>query len=257
MLTVREHIDNFWQTGKVPNPLWVHALDVLKHVLKGDSRDTMLKDDDPCESYLKELQSFLDGKPKEVDSFLDAKHNAFVQERKWRRFDSECGDLSVERHLDGELRPFDDYRKKFVDKPAVTLVMDISVPHQDRSGSSIAERHKKIYSFACQANKEGRPCRVIGAEMRQHPEEAIEKLRTLTVLKDYDDPIFPAIWAALENNRLANSYANVTADYFLGTKAAGNGTYRAYDISEDIHDEIILIEPVTWVTKGKGKGGYL
>jgi len=257
MLTVQELFEYFAETGKVPNPLWLHALDVLKHVLKGDHRKTLFQDDSPCETYLNELRSYLDGKPKEVDSFLDAKHNAFVQERRWRRFDSESGDLIIERHLDGERRPFDDYRKKYVDKPALTLVMDVSVPWENRGGSQIAERHKQIYNFACLANKEGRPCRVVGAERRKHPERAIEDLRTLTVLKDYDDPIFPAIWAAFENNRLANSYANVTADYLIGTEAAGNGKYQSYDVSQDIFDEIIPIEPKTWVYDGRSqtKGG--
>jgi hypothetical protein len=253
MLTVREHIDSFRATGKVSNPLWVHALDVLRHVLRGDHLDTLYKDDRPSSSFLRELQSYLDGKPKEVDCFLEAKHNVFIQERRWRRFDSECGDLSVERYLDGELRPFDDYRKKFVDKPAITLVMDISVPHSERDGKEIAERHRQIYNYACLANKEGRPCRVIGAERRKHPEDAIEDLRTLTILKDYDDPIFPAIWAAFEDNRLANSYANATADYFLGSCAHGNGTYQHYDISEDILEETITILPTTWVTDSRRK----
>ena len=253
MLTVQELFEHFSATGKVPNPHWLYALDVLKHVLKGDYTNTLFKDDSPCDSYLRELQSFLDGKAKEVDSFLEAKHNAFVQERRWRRFDSESGDLIIERYLDGEHRPFDDYRKKFVDKPALTLVMDISVPWENRSGDQISQRHKQIYGFACQANKEGRPCRVVGAERRLHPEHEIEDLRTLTILKDYDDPIFPAIWAAFENNRLTNSYANVTADYLLGTSAAGNGRYQQYDVSQDISDEIIPIEPRTWVYDGRSQ----
>src|SRR5512138_2367226 len=109
MLTCREHLEDFRATGKFPNPMWVHALDVLAHVLKGDVQDTFYKDTNPNKEYLKELQSYLDGKPKEVDKFLEEKHNAFVQERRWRRFDSEHGDLSVDRYLDGEPRPFDDY----------------------------------------------------------------------------------------------------------------------------------------------------
>jgi hypothetical protein len=253
MLTCREHVDQFNKTKVLPDPLWIHALDVLKHVLKGEVQDTFFKDNCPSSGFLDELRSHLDGKPKEVDSFLEAKHNAFIQERRWRRVDSEHGDLSVERFIDGEPRPCDDYRKKYVDKPAITIVMDMTVPYSEREGSSLSIRHKTIYKYACEANKQGRPCRVIAAECADLSEK--ERHKTFVVLKDYDDPIFPSIWAAFESNRLANSFINSYMDYFIGTTHSGNGTCRSLDLQEvrETLGNTILVKPTTWITDPKGE----
>jgi hypothetical protein len=245
MNSCEEHLIEYERTKVFPNPLWTHALDVLKHVLKGDHKATFFKHNGSERHFLEELQSYLDGKPKEVDSFLEAKHNAFVQERRWKRFDSECGDLSVNRLLDGEPRPFDDYRKTFVPKPAITIIMDMTVPYGERDGKSVAQRHEQIYKYACEANKEGRPCRVIAAEKCDITEAAGHK--SFIILKDFDDPIFPSIWAAFENNRLANSFINAYMDYFIGTHHYGNGTCMSYDLAEDFDENAILVNPSTWI----------
>lgn len=251
MNTPEEHLEEFRRTGAFPNPLWTHALDVLKHVLKGEIESTFFKNRFPADYHLDELQAYLDGRPKEVDSFLEARHNVFVQERKWRRFDSECGDLSTDRYLDGEPRPFDDYRKTFVPKPAVSIIMDMTVPHSEREGTSIKKRHEQIYKYACEANKEGRPCRVVGVEKCDLSECSDHK--SFIILKDYDDPIFPSIWAAFENNAMANSFLNAYMDYFIGTHHSGNGSCRNYDIAEDFDENAILIDPTTWARDSRAE----
>lgn len=241
MLTPREHIEQYRRTKKYPSPLWCHALDVLKHVLKGDVNDTFFKDQGDLDKYLKELSSHLDNKPKEVDSFLEERHNAFTVERKWKRMDSEYGDLVIERHLDGDIRPFDDYRKRYVAKPAVTLVLDMSIPWVERSMDHMSKRHQTVYHHAIEANREGRPCRVVAA-CNQSIDEC-EKQKWLFVLKDFDDPIFPSIWAAFEHNRLCNSFINATQDYFIGTRSGCNGSHQMYNLAEDLEGDVIVIEP--------------
>lgn len=255
MFTCAEHFDNYHKTKALALPMWVHALDVLKYILRGDISKTIFGDQRPEKEFLAELQTHLDGKPKEVENFIEARHNDFVQERRWRRFDSEHGDLSVDRYLDGERRPCDDYRKKFVDKPAVTLIMDASVPYRDRPLSDMDKRHKQIYSYACEANKEGRPCRVLAVNNCGISELSSKMMRTYFVLKDFDDPIFPSIWAAFETNQMTNSFINAYMDYFIGTSDSGNGRVESFDLSQDrqMLGETILIGPATYVTDREAK----
>ena len=245
MMTPAELIAHHKETGEYPSPLWCHALDVLAHVLKGDWRQTFFRHDGPNREYLDELRDHLDYKPKEVDSFLETRHNDFATERKWRRFDSEFGDLVVDRYLDGDRYPFDDFRKLTLPKPAVTIVLDMSIPWSERRSSAMTERHKLVYKFASDSNREGRPCRVIAAANQYINECPVQKW--LFVLKDFEDPLFPSIWAAFETNSLTNSFINATQDYFIGTRHGGNGSHKAYNLAEDLDGDVILVEPYSRV----------
>jgi hypothetical protein len=245
MYTPEEHIQEYKRTRQFPVVLWCHALDVLKHCLTGDTNNTFFRDPHASDHNLAALSRRLDGLPKESESLMEARFNCETQERKWRRFDCEYGDLVTERLLDGDERPFDDYRKVNIPKPATTLIIDMSVNSCDRGGNQMAERHKQVYNYAVKANQEGRACRVV-AVAKINQSENTEKLAF--VLKDYDDPIFPAIWAALESNASTNDFLNVVQDYFIGTKSAGNGSCVSYNVFEDFSDsEVILIEPHSYV----------
>jgi len=249
MLTPAEHIAEYRRTGKFPKLLWCHCLDVLKYCLEGDVNPerTFFKDNIYSQgSYIQRLSESLEGKSMEEEEFFKARENTLCPEKKWRRFDCEFGDLVIERYLDGDERPFDDYRKAYVWKPALTLIFDMSANSCDRAGHEMEERHKFVYQQALQANREGRPCRVVAVTRIAIPE--VKSERMAFVLKDYDDPIFPAVWAPFEKNSNTNDFLNVVQDYFIGTRDSGNGSCTSYNVAEDFADgEVILVEPYTYV----------
>lgn len=83
------------------------------------------------------------------------------------------------------------------------------------------ERHRKVYSIAAECESQNIPCRVIAIGHN----EIDEGIFTLfAVVKDYYDPIFPAIWSTFMNNYVTNKYVNNFMDFFIGTHSAGNGS---------------------------------
>lgn len=249
-MTPEEHVAEFKRTKKMPHQLWCHCLDVMKYCLVGDKNKARTfyggVADDSSDRHLVALSRGLDGKPKELNEFLSASENSLVPVKMWRRFDAEYGDLIIERYLDGDERPFDDHRKVFVPKPALTLIFDMSANSCDRGGKEMAERHEFVYKHAVQANRDGRPCRVV-AVTRIEMSEGEE--RFAFILKDYDDPIFPAIWAPFETNGNTNNFLNVVQDFFIGTRDWGNGRCVGYNVAEDFEGdgEVILVKPHTYV----------
>lgn len=249
MVTAEEYI-------KRPTPLiWMHALDILRHVLKGDTEQTAFKDNiSPNRTCLQELRKDLEEHLKYDPGFDElVERTNFRAKRRVPMWD-DSGDLEVGAYIDREELCFTDYPK--VDRPdtnGITITFDMFVAWKDRDGDYMIERHRKAYELAVQAEAEGVPCRVIGVVTSKIPEFS-ETCRCFAVIKDFNDPIFPGIWGALKTNRTTNNFINTIADFLVGTRQCGNWyptpTFMEREFAED---EVIVLAPATNLVPGKFK----
>ena len=236
MLTAEEYAE------LKPDLLWIHGIEALGHCLKKDHTLSAYKDNSPITRTWEDLVHKL-SKHMTPDGFADAVDEGFRKEYKVLHHDSRCGELDIDRYLDREDRCFTEYYKENLDKPAITIVLDGSVAAYERSSDYMVSRHQRVYEIALEAEAQNKPCRVIAAMCNIIPE--IESgIKILMVIKDYKDPIFPAIWGAFKDNETTNDWANVYMDYIVGTRTSGNGMPMSINIDEYIFgDDIIVIEP--------------
>jgi len=244
MVTPEEYIEEKYTV------IWLHAIDAMKHILKGDYKQSAYKT--PCRdhSHLNNLREEIEQHkdPLDYDAIFE---ESFKPDRKAIPFDSNTGDLDIDRYLNLNPLCFDDYRKERTRKAALTLALDIAISYRERRLSDMEERHREIYAIACEAEAENRPCRVVACAGTRIP-ELNKPLKIYCVIKDYQDPIFPGIWAAFKTNATTNDFMNCLMDYLVGTKADGNGTVTDLFIEEDIPaDEIILIKAKRIITGEK------
>lgn len=230
-----------------PQVAWIHALDVLKHVLKGDHTETAYKDDDPSEKFFRELTKEMQKHSKVADdAFLEIQDECYMPVKKYKAFASDCdGEFDVDSFLDNDERCFREDLKVRSRKPALTLVFDMGIPYGERDGKEMEERHQIIYRMTMEAMSEGRPIRVIAASVCRIDEFYTNPFRLYMIVKDFSDPIFPGIWGALKNNKCTNSLANVIYDYLVGTHTSSNGYPEYWNAAKDLDegDEVIVVRP--------------
>lgn len=244
MLTCEEYLDIF--PDKPPEEIHVHGLDLLNHILQADQQQSWYKSNSPVKRHLLDLMEELEqhAEHDELDQVLE---DNLTQKDKWTRFDSEEGDIDVERFLeasgDHEHLVFDDYKKQKKPKTAMTLVMDCAIPYVERSLPDMAKRHKEVYTLAVQAYMEGRPCRVIAVFKVKYTEDERARVIFITI-KDFSEPIFSGMWGAFTSNKSTNCLLNGIMDYFIGTHDYGNGSPRDCAITKFIpREECELIDP--------------
>lgn len=243
MLSCKEYLDLF--PDKPPEEIHIHGLDLLNHTLQGDTDQTWYKHKKGEKHLLYELQTELEAHndPDDLDQVL---LDNLTKKDKWIRFDSDEGDLDVERFLENtenDVLIFDSYHKTKKPNPAITLILDCAISAMERGLGDMAIRHKKIYTLAVQAFQEGRPCRIIALWSVKYLEESTNRKLFITI-KDFNDPIFSGIWGAFKTNKSTNSFLNVIMDYFIGTHDKGNGTPKAVCVTNYIpREEYTLIDP--------------
>ena len=183
--------------------------------------------------------------PDELNKVLE---DNLTKKDKWVRYDSTEGDLDVERFLSedktGAIGPvFDDYQKTKRPKPAMTIIMDVAIPHRERSLPDMTKRHKEVFTIATQAFMEGRPCRIIALWSVDYDDVAMARKFFITI-KDFNEPIFSGIWGAFKNNKSTNNFLNVMMDYFVGAYDYCNGRPSTLHVSEYMMEqEYTLIDP--------------
>lgn len=225
---------------------WIHSVDLLKHVLVGDRQNTMFNANtcSDANTCLNELRSELENHRKK-DNFANIMESSYIKKKKRvKEVFCEEGELDVDRYLDNSPTPFVYYPYKKYYYPQETIVMDATIPHAHRGQNYMEERHEEIYKIACTSESEGRPCRVIAVDATKIPEFKDKPIIIFNVIKDFEDPIFPAIWGALKTNKSTNSLGVVIAAFFFGTKAPNCG--RVVDIFIDDYiprKELTLIKP--------------
>jgi hypothetical protein len=220
MLTVDELLDyGIPENGEI----WLHCLDVVDHILKGDVNQTLFRDQSPAMDLYNDWKDALSNHPDFDESFDEIIDNAYEMKKKWQRYDDESGDFQLDSFLGGEELMFDSYDKVLGEKPAVSVIYDGMVPCGWRNSTYMEDRHKDVYKIAAQCESDRRPCRVVMVWQHTIP-EFNKPLKVFWVVKDYTDPIFPAIWACFQNNRIANYTWNAFHDFVTGTNHYGNAT---------------------------------
>lgn len=175
---------------------------------------------------------------------LNAELDTFERRRRHREKDSDSGNLDVDRYLNGDPRPFVDVFSEPLPKPAKTLLIDMSIMSGERGGDDMRRRHKYIYREAVKAEQEGTPLRVIAAFANGIDERNGNSIKTYVIIKDYQDPIFPEIWACFKTNASTNSTYNLISFTCQGTESYSNGHAAILNASNDFpeDEEIILID---------------
>jgi len=236
MITPEEYIQ------QKPKKFFMHILDLCPHILKGDYKLTAYQDDDPSLEAFEDFRRAMSEKVN-LDNLTEVYEETYRRSWKWNTVKSDGGDLVVEDYIAREELCFEEWVKEEDRKPALTILMDASIPACERSGTSLKRRHEKIYRITAESESEGRPCRVIACFGVDIPEIKGDMMTAYFVIKDYDDPIFSGIWGALKNNRAGNDFANVVMDFLVGTAAVGNGVPDTIYIGDDFEeDEVIIVE---------------
>jgi hypothetical protein len=237
MLTPQEYIE------RNPPVAWLHGLDVLEWVLRGDTKATIYKHHDPQPGCLSDLRREIETHPAEPGSFDEILEDVFHRASRSREIPSEIGDLDIDRYLGGDPKCFDEVIRERFERPALTIVLDMCIPWRERDDPDMAPRHRKVYALALKAEAEGRPCRVVSVGAEKVPESQ-ETIRFYVVIKDYNEPIYPGLWGGLKTNRSANDFLNCIMDYLHGTRDRANGTVCEWNVREDLpeDEEVIVID---------------
>lgn len=226
-----------------PSVMWIHGLDALEHVLKGDIEMSAFKHKSPSTGMLRELRRAMENNDYDYDSYNKALESQDIHDDVWKELPSDMGDLDIDSYLDREEYIFEEPYKRKELKPAMNILFEFAINYHERQGEEVQRRHEKIYPMVLKAQAEGVPTRVIAVCPIQIG-EMTEMLRIYVVIKDWEDPIFPGIWGALRNNSTANAFLNTIMDYIVGTHDGGNGRCIPYNITEDMpeDDDVVLIE---------------
>jgi len=237
VITCREYVESK-DDMKV---IWVHALDCLDWCLKGDYRKTRYKDPDPSTERLEGLRRDMEKHSKVAAHLSDDYDDALRKRPKVKAIRADSGEFDVELYIEGSRFPYYEYEKILIEKPVVSIVMDMSIPWGERNSDEMKRRHRKIYKIAAECEAESQPCRIIAAMATDVTEG---KIYNFLVVKDYNEPMFEGVWGGLQSNKSANDFGNVIMDYLVGTHASGNGRPSQIKISEFIDPaEVVLVDP--------------
>jgi len=227
MLTAEEYI------RLKPKVLFIHNLDLLEHILKADPKQTAYKG--KTEPYWKAHNIFVE----EIEKVAPKGQFRKIEEGFNRRSTtveivSDQGSLNIDRYIGGDDLCFDEPVKRLKPKLSRTIIFDFGKNEHENAGSDCADRYQKVYEQTIRCEEEGTPCRVIAGAQHSFSEGT---LKLYVVIKNYTDPIFPAIWACMKTNRAAWALNNQVADFLTGTKDSGNGRSVELVIGKDIPDD--------------------
>ena len=242
MLTPAEYLRRF---DAPPRTIWVHGLELLAHILRGDATQTFYRDPDHERRYLLELQEAMEAScAPQNDQLNRVMEGGLRRHRRWRRFDDYTGDLDVGRYISwrpgDDPRLFNNYENCRRLLPSMNILLDMAIPYVERGLGEMAQRHQEVYELALQAANENRPCRVVAC-WSVKIRELREPLNLFVVVKDFGDPLFGGIWGALRTNATTNSLLNAIMDYFIGTSSGGNGHSTTLTASEHFTDGEVRI----------------
>lgn len=234
--------------------VWVYLEDMLQLVLESKAEESIYKNNRPEERLLEALRSKYENALKDPlpkgNHFDETFEDHYIPQIRHREVYSDMGEIDIDRYLEKHPKMFSEVITIEHERRAKTVIFEMGVNWNERYREDVAERFKKIYALASQAEGNGEPLRVIAAfghNIRELDPIAPNApyFRFFMVIKDYDDPIFPGIWGILRNNTSANYFINGIADFWEGTHEIVNGRVVKFSISaKDFpEDEIIVIDP--------------
>jgi hypothetical protein len=224
--------------GDSPREIWVHALDLLEHVLKMDTDNSFYKTPicgtkkgsvNGGQTYLEHLDEAMQTPPPPDPEFENIMQDCFRKKKKYKLRQSKRGQrFNVGGYIsmkagDKDARPFKKYYKDHKRETAKTLVFEMCTPYIDRDKDYQRDRHKIIYSVALACEAKNIPCRVVGYLGTDTGRKDEGEYRFFVVIKDYNEKIYPGIWGALQSCATSNSFENSIMNYFVATKATNNG----------------------------------
>lgn len=229
------------------NILWAHGLDVLSHVLQGMGAKTLWdKTDDELKEIMVDrhvnlLSEMMKNPPKYDKKFNRIIENTVRPVKKYRPIRTDQGgEFDVELWLerggfenDGRKDFYlEDIRQVRNDQGLpITVIIDGSIPYTERDKPEIMrERHDEAYNIALKSESEGRPCRVIAVGNTEYKETEKNQIFSI-IIKDYDDPIFPGIWGAFQDSKVANALGCALGAFIYGTVDSGMG--RVLSMTEE------------------------
>lgn len=256
LLTPDQWIDNPVQD------FWVHGLALVSHILQGRKARRAWNGayKDNTDLYMSEMVRAMEEHSKKDEGFNEVVEGCyrrkprFIQRRGLEGdFDTDLwlarGGLTLEPGAPNDFF-FEDVKVPRDDASTLTIVIDASIPYADRGTPHMAARHKQAYNLALKAEGEGRPCRVIAFSKLGFAER--QDVRVITIVKDFDDPVFPGIWGIFSGSTEANAAINVYSNALFGTRSRGNAMIRfieAQEIREQYFpgEEVVFAKPTTFI----------
>lgn len=237
MITAKEYIK------EKPTTIWIHGLEMLEHVLRGDVSQTAYGDQSPSEQHLPALRKELEEHKEVNGGYQEALEEHYLPNRKRVRVESKHGAFKVNAYLNGGKKEcFTRRKREITHKKGITLCMDVGISAGERSGTRMVERHRKIYGLAAKYAAENRPCRVVACCKILYWGAEVKELRLYIVIKNYDEPMYPGIWGAFKTNASTNTLLNVISDYLIGTRDSSHGSPGRLNVAEDMdYDEAQII----------------
>jgi hypothetical protein len=241
MLTVQEYIQRYRGSDKpdFKGPIWLDAMDMMQHILKF-KEDTIWpnRKEGTKETTKDELRDGIGTGQDQAEKCQEAFENSYKGKLKVRpeMHDTE-GDIDVQAYLNGDRKLFERFVKVEVEqKTAVSIFINFAVNYGDRGGRHVERAYHKVYDIAAQAESEHLPCRVIGVFAAcsgdyQGTGRTATPLITFVVLKDFDSPIYPSIWAGIKNNAIANTLCRAVQTEVVGCRDSALGVTPRQSIS--------------------------
>ncbi len=224
MLTPAEYL----QDKELPanRQFWLAGQDIIAHCLRKDKGQSFFGS--VCDSthrHFDEWTEAMQDRAQDDDNFAEIYENAYQPKRRYHCKQSDQGLFDVDAYIEQEDQLFIERFKEFDQGQSISVLMDLAIPWSERNDPCMVQRHQKVYDLIAQCDSEDQPLQIIACLEIKIP-EASKNLKIFIIVKDYTDNIFPSIWGILKSNLTGNAFVNVIMDYFIGTKASGNGKLR-------------------------------
>lgn len=225
----------------------LHMADIMEVMLRYDiSKSAFRGRKKPSREYYNEMVQAIDSYRMDRDAYDRIVEEAMSKPRVRMidHMDTDGDDVDVDAYASqlDEPRPkcFNvRVASRKVRKSALTLVADFAIPYGHRTATYTQKIHKEAYQIALQAEMEGRPCRVVLFSPVNYPE--LPDYRGIYVVKDWHEPIFPALWGAFQSNLIGNSALNVLSEIIIGTRCRGNGTPNVKNVPLQHGEEMVIV----------------
>jgi hypothetical protein len=238
-----------WIASPHGGEVWLHGLDVLGVVLRADakgcSRPRGGENQPRDKEHLEDLRDAIDQYQR--DARLDqAVADCFSRPRRRSRtiLAQDGDDISVEGYIEGDVRRLFErpVREEARRKAAVSIVIDGNCSAADRHLNYMESRQAQAYALVMQCERDGRPCRVVVRKESQYSDRPeLGMVSWHFVAKDWDEPMFPALWGAFKNNPTTNDFWNCICAFIVGGAPDGNGHVRNYNLDSLPADEEIIV----------------
>jgi len=239
MLTPSEYLKESFPEN---NTLWLSGMDIIRHCLQKDVKQTFFNDNSPHTNYWDAFSEAMQDRAQAEDNFQEIYDNTYQPKQKPLIIQDDSGILDVSAFIAKEELCFESEINFIDNTDAVSVIMDMFIPFRDSEETYMVTRHQKVYDLIAQCDAENRPIQVVGALSLEIPELS-EPFKCFIIIKDYSDPIFPTLWGVLKNNKTANNFLNVIMDFFIGTRDEGNGTLKEINNAEQYfadHENLII-----------------